>query len=124
MPNDVKAKLLLTRAKQLRKNQSDAEKLLWYYLRDRRLIGFKFKRQVVIGNYIVDFICVEKRLIIEADGGQHADQENYDNHRTEFLKSQGFHVLRFWNNDVLRNSEYVFNLIYEALISPHPNPLP
>jgi very-short-patch-repair endonuclease len=90
---------LRQRARDLRKNSTDAERQLWYYLRANRL-GFKFKRQVPIGAYIVDFACLEKRLIIELDGGQHMDNKIYDTNRTDWLMTHRFKVLRFWNRDV------------------------
>ena len=88
-------------------------------MRDRRLATFKFRRQVVIAPYIADFVCFERRLIIEADGSQHADNR-YDERRDAFLRAQGFAVLRFWNNDVLTNIAGVFDAIADALATPHP----
>jgi len=107
---------LLRRAKSMRSLQTKAEERLWYYLRDRRLKGFKFRRQVVIGNYIVDFICPDKKIIVEVDGGQHATQEKYDQKRTIFLESKGYKVLRFWNNEVLANSDSVLDVILLAVL--------
>jgi very-short-patch-repair endonuclease len=100
------------KARQLRKNSTDAEKHLWIHIRNRQLEGWKFKRQVPIGQYIADFVCFELKLIIEIDGGQHAVQVDYDLRRTEFLQSKGYRVVRFWNNEVLGNIEGVL----EALI--------
>jgi very-short-patch-repair endonuclease len=91
------------RAKALRSNMTDAERRLWYFLRAHRFRGTKFKRQATIGKYIVDFVCFEKHLVIEVDGGQHADSMA-DQQRTRWLEDQGFRVLRFWNNDVLKNT--------------------
>ena len=91
---------LRQRARDLRKNSTDAERHLWYHLRANRL-GFKFKRQVRIGAYVVDFVCLEKRLIIELDGGQHMDNQIYDTKRTEWLMAHRFKVLRFWIQTVL-----------------------
>ena len=88
-------------------------------LRDRRMPSFKFKRQFVIEPYIVDFVCFERRIIVEADGSQHAESE-YDQRRDAFLQLQNFTVLRFWNNDVLENASSVFDAISDALTSPHP----
>ena len=88
------------RARILRKNSTDAERKLWQHLRRYQINGYKFRRQHPIGPYVVDFVCFEKRLIIEVDGGQHAQQVEDDNARTEWLQSQGFQVLRFWNNQV------------------------
>ena len=89
-------------------------------LRDRRMPIFKFKRQVVIEPYIVDFVCFERRVIVEADGSQHVESE-YDAGRDQFLRDQGFSVLRFWNNDVLQNPAGVFDAISAALTTPHPS---
>ena len=111
-------------AKVLRGNQTDAERTLWRHLRNRQIGGYKFRRQVPIGNYIVDFVCFETRLIIEVDGGQHAVQLTADEARTDWLQSQGFTVLRFWNNDVLKNTAGVVEQIREHLTAPHPVPLP
>jgi len=116
----------------LRKNQTDAERKLWRCLRARELCGFKFRRQYPIGPYIVDFICVEKRLIVEIDGGQHATMSEIDNTRTEFLNARGYRVLRFWNNEALQQLDAVLAKILDSLTHPdpdpdphpHPNPLP
>ncbi len=91
------------KARQLRCNQTDVEKLLWKHIRNRQLNGFKFRRQYVIGVYIVDFICIQQRLIIELDGGQHMIQKQYDENRITYLIQQGYSLIRFWNNDVLNN---------------------
>jgi len=111
-------------ARSLRKNQTDAERKLWRRLRARELCGFKFRRQYPIAPYIVDFICVEKRLIVEIDGGQHATMTEIDNTRTEFLNARGYRVLRFWNNEVLQQLDAVLAKILDSLTHPHPNPLP
>ena len=114
---------LLKNAKSLRKSQTDAEIKLWYYLRAHRFMGLKFKRQKPIGKYIVDFICTEQKLIIELDGGQHADKVDYDEQRTKFLKNEGYQVLRFWNNQVLQEMESVLEAIHiEFALSPTPLP--
>jgi very-short-patch-repair endonuclease len=102
-------------ARQLRRNQTDAEKLLWSKLRNRALDGRKFRRQVPVGNYITDFLCSEAMLIVELDGGQHAEQQNYDQRRTRWLESQGFNILRFWNNDVLLNIGGVCDAVLAAI---------
>jgi len=116
---------LKTLARKLRKESTDAERLLWKYLRAHRMAGFKFKRQFVIEPYIVDFVCVEARLIIEADGGQHIEQCAEDQARTGYLESSGYRVMRFWNHEILTDTESVLEYIYKALIkSPLPNPLP
>lgn len=101
-------------AKNLRKNGTDAERHLWYYLRANRF-GYKFKRQVPLKRFIVDFACLEKHLIVELDGGQHQDNQTYDDQRTIELKQLGFRVLRFWNNDVFINTEGVLEMIRQAL---------
>jgi very-short-patch-repair endonuclease len=106
--------VLRQRARNLRKNCTYAEKHLWFNLRANRL-GFKFKRQVPLGTYIVDFVCFEKRLIVELDGGQHMDNQTYDMARTTWLNSHGFKVLRFWNNDVLQQTSSVIEVIMGAL---------
>ena len=112
-------------ARKLRKESTDAERVLWKYLRAHRMAGFKFKRQFVIEPYIVDFVCIEARLIIEADGGQHLEQCAEDQARTEYLESSGYRVMRFWNHEILTNTGSVLEFIHNALIkSPLPDPLP
>lgn len=116
-------------ARRLRQSQTDAERALWLRLRDRRLNGWKFKRQAQIDKFVADFCCAEAKLIIELDGGQHAVQVAHDAERTLILKSMGYLVLRFWNNDVLTNIEGVLGEILLTLsqfapVPPHPNPLP
>lgn len=103
------------RARNLRKNSTDAERHLWYHPRANRL-GFKFKRQVPIGSYIVDFVCIEKRLIIELDGGQHMENKIYDTNRSDWLIVHGYRVLRFWNNDVFQKTSSVLEVITSALL--------
>jgi adenine-specific DNA-methyltransferase len=103
------------RAKKLRRDQTDVERKLWLALRDRRLGGKKFRRQVPIGSYIVDFLCLEQKLIVELDGGQHGEQAAYDDRRTDFLSGEGYRVLRFWNNDAIENFDGVLMTIAEAL---------
>jgi very-short-patch-repair endonuclease len=94
------------KARHLRKNQTEAEKLLWRTVRDRQLNGFKFKRQYPLWNYVADFICSELFLVVEVDGGQHCENKK-DEIRTKFLQSKGYEVVRFWNNEVLGNIEGV-----------------
>jgi len=108
---------LQKRARYLRTTSTDTEQHLWYYIRGRRLGKYKFKRQVFIGNYIVDFVCLWKKLIIELDGGQHSEKTYYDEKRTTFLESQGYKVLRFWNNEVLAETENVLEIIFHELES-------
>ncbi|MBP9806390.1 MAG: endonuclease domain-containing protein, partial [Candidatus Accumulibacter sp.] len=99
---------------------------LWYHLRAHRFLGLKFKRQKPMGRYIVDFVCLEQRLVIEIDGGQHAEQLDYDRRRDVWLRSQGFTVLRFWNNEVMQQLDEVLEQIRCTLtVSPSPpSPLP
>ena len=99
----------------LRRNSTDAERLLWKYLRAKQLESLKFKRQQPIGSFIVDFVCFEHKLIIELDGGQHVENIEPDLARTHWLESQGFSVIRFWNNDVLQNTEGVWQVIADHL---------
>ena len=106
---------MLDNAKTLRSNQTEAEQRLWYHLRAHRFMGLKFKRQKPIGRYIVDFVCLERWLIIELDGGQHAEQTTYDQHRDAWLCGQGYTVLRFWNNDVMQQLDSVLERIGAAL---------
>jgi very-short-patch-repair endonuclease len=108
-------------ARKLRKEQTDAERRLWWNLRNRQLEGWKFRRQFAIGNYIADFVCIDAKLIIELDGGQHSEQRKYDEQGTRELEKAGFVVLRFWNNDVLTNSESVIEEILRML---HPTDSP
>ncbi len=113
-------------ARRLRRDSTQAEQKLWRYLRARSLGGFKFVRQKPIGPYIVDFVCREKRLVIEVDGGQHADNSR-DAVRDRWLMEHRYRVLRFWNNEVLENIEGVWDTIFaaaSAATSPHPDPLP
>jgi len=116
-------------ARQLRSKQTDTENLLWSRLRTHRLFGLKFRRQQPIGAYVVDFLCPEKKLIVELDGGQHQDRADYDQGRDGWLQSEGYVVLRYWNNDVMSNLEAVLEDIGRvagvfAEASPSPQPLP
>ena len=99
------------KARSLRKNQTDAERLLWQKLRNRQLLNVKFRRQFPIEPYIADFVCLELKLIIALDGSQHFGQIAYDNKRSDFLKQRGFKIFRFWNNDVFKNTEGVMESI-------------
>lgn len=107
------SKKTLAYSKELRKNMTDAENLLWYYLRDKQLAGLKFRRQEAIDRYIADFVCYEKKLIIELDGGQHNEDENIkkDAVRQNYLEKNGFKILRFWNNEIFENMEGVLTTI-------------
>ena len=113
-------------AKRLRSEMTDGEQRLWRHLRSRQLDGLKFRRQATVGPYVVDFLCVEARLVVEADGGQHSEAR--DAARTRFLQSRGLRVLRFWNHDILQNVDGVLMTIAAAKNEveevPSPNPLP
>jgi very-short-patch-repair endonuclease len=109
-------------ARKLRRNSTDAERLLWYHLRDRRLAGHKFRRQYVIKPYIVDFVCLETKLIVEIDGSQHIEQEQDDIRRTKYLNSLGYEVVRFWNHEILLYIDNVLDDIHHRLITPSPQP--
>lgn len=104
-----------TRARSLRRNMTEAETVLWSKLRDRQIDGRKFRRQVVIGPYIADFACLEQRLVVEVDGGQHAEAAEKDAGRTAAIAEHGFEVIRFWNSDVLKNTSGVVEEIAVAL---------
>ena len=124
MPADI-----LEYSRDLRRRMTDAECLLWRVLRDRRLGGFKFRRQKAFGRYIVDFYCSQRRLAIELDGGGHADtrQQRYDEARTAALNAEGVLVLRFWNNEVVKETDAVLQQIWTALhehTAPSPCPSP
>jgi very-short-patch-repair endonuclease len=101
-------------ARRLRRDATDAERRLWSALRDRRLSDYRFRRQYPIGRFIVDFACTRHRLIVEADGGQHGNNEA-DRARTAWLADQGWRVLRFWNNDILANANGVVETILKEL---------
>ena len=104
-------------ARSLRKNETLAEKRLWEQLRNRTLEGFKFSRQVPVGPFIVDFVCREQQLVVEVDGATHSTDEElaYDNRRSEFLKSHGYAVIRFQNDEILNGLDEVLTLILQAL---------
>ena len=117
----------ISRARELRKQSTDAERLLWSRFRDRRLMGLKFRRQSPIGRYIVDFVCYEHNLIVEIDGAHHQEQRASDLCRTEWLNSHGFSVVRYWNNQVLEDMDSVLESIrmtLEVETSPSPQPSP
>ena len=120
---------LRERARQLRGHQTEAEERLWFHLRAHRFMGLKFKRQKPMGRYILDFICYAPKLVIELDGGQHAEQVAADRERDAWLEAQGFRVLRFWNNQVLGETDAVLEAIRRAVLvaeaeDPLPNPSP
>jgi very-short-patch-repair endonuclease len=114
---------------------TDAERRLWGAIRYRQLGGWKFRRQAPIGSYITDFVCFEKKIIVELDGAQHVEQHQYDAKRTAWFTSEGFRVVRFWNHQVIEELDDVLEVIWQALgatpradfasrESPHPNPPP
>ena len=105
----------MSQARALRRNQTTAEQRLWSRLRNRQLERHKFRRQVPLGRYIVDFSCYDSRLVIELDGGQHGERSVEDALRTQWLESRGFRVLRFWNNEVEENMDSVLMRILEEL---------
>jgi very-short-patch-repair endonuclease len=112
-------------ARELRNASTEAERQLWFHLRNRRLGGYKFRRQVVVDGYIVDFLCLEAKLIIEADGGQHCINRFQDEVRSTHLERLGYRVVRFWNHEILFETEAVLSSILDELLrSPHPNPSP
>jgi very-short-patch-repair endonuclease len=122
---------LLDNAKTLRRTQTDAEQKLWYHLRAHRFMGRKFKRQKPMGCYVVDFVCLEEKLVIELDGGQHAGRLEYDRERDLWLSGQGYTVLRVWNNELMNEMEGVLEKIRLVLsneadssdtLSPDPSP--
>jgi very-short-patch-repair endonuclease len=106
------------RARALRRNMTEAEKKLWSRLRERQIGNLKFRRQAPLEGYIVDFLCIEKRLVIEVDGGQHAELTAEDAERTAKLEAKGYRVLRFWNPDVMRNINGVVEMIMRAVGMP------
>ncbi len=114
---------ILAHARELRGHQTDAEHLLWEVLRAKRFLGLKFRRQHPFGRYILDFYCDELKLAIELDGGQHAEQQAYDAERTRYLGQQGLRVLRYWNNEVLAETEAVLEAIYQEIQRRMPSPL-
>jgi len=120
-----RSSLNTTFARELRNRETVAERNLWARLKSKQMEGVKFRRQQPIGNYIVDFVSLENRLVIEIDGGHHNEAEIYadDEKKTAWLGKEGYRVLRFWNNEVLTNMEGVLEKIREA-VHPHLNPLP
>lgn len=108
------------RARALRQNPTDAELLLWNRLRNRQLLNLKFRRQRPIGPYFADFACLEIGLVIEIDGGQHVEQVEYDEVRAAVMKDEGFRTLRFWNHEVLNETEAVMEKIWQVAESLTP----
>ena len=107
-------------ARKLRRTSTDAERKLWHYLRNRNLDKQKFRRQHPLPPYVVDFVCLESKLIVELDGGQHLEQGSRDEKRTAFLESLGFRVIRFWNDDVLLQPDLILEEILRHLNTPLP----
>lgn len=103
------------RARQLRRNMTDAEQILWCRIRNRQLLNAKFRRQFILGSYIVDFVCLEQRLVIEIDGSHRLHNKSYDDKRSACLTQQGFVVIRFWNHEVLGDIEAVLEVILNNL---------
>ncbi|MDR7150763.1 adenine-specific DNA-methyltransferase [Hydrogenophaga palleronii] len=103
------------KARELRGQMTDAESLLWQHFKGRRFQGFKFRRQRALGPYILDFVCLEVGLVIEIDGGQHAEQQDYDQARTALIESQGLTVIRFWNHEVMNETPAVLEKIWQTL---------
>ncbi len=117
------SKRLLEFARNLRADSTDTERRLWQLLRAHRFLNYKFRRQQPVGPYIVDFICFDAKLVIELDGGQHAEAKELDQHRDDWLQSEGYRVLRVWNNELLENETGVMEKILEMrTLSPTPLP--
>jgi ATP-dependent helicase HrpA/adenine-specific DNA-methyltransferase len=116
----------IERARQLRTQETWAEKLVWRWLRDRRFNGYKFRRQHPVGIYYLDFFCEEARLNIELDGRQHGfpEAQHHDGARAAFLKSRGIKTLRFWNSHLRRNTQTIHDTIFNELQARAPHPLP
>ena len=112
------SKIQKQNAKNMRNSPAPAEAILWLYLRKSGLNGLKFRRQQPVGTYVVDFLCCSKKIIIELDGGQHSENQEYDNIRDEFLKKEGYKVIRIWNNHIFNNIEGVIEYIKTCVESP------
>jgi very-short-patch-repair endonuclease len=110
-----------TFARAMRREPVECEKKFWWLVRDRRLGGHKFKRQVLIGSYIADFVCLERKLIVELDGGQHADRAAYDRRRDAFLAAKGFRVIRIWDWEFLESIDGALDMVLRELEKP-PSP--
>ncbi len=113
---------VVAKARKLRRSSTDVERKLWHRIRDKQIDEFRFRRQRPIGKYIVDFVCLDAMLIVELDGGQHAEDAAYDQKRTAFLESLGYRVLRFWNNEVIENMDGVLQRLQENLLRSRANP--
>ena len=121
-PTPVGVRRIVAAARKLRRTSTDVERKLWHRIRDKQLADFRFRRQRPIGKYIVDFICLEAKLIVELDGGQHANDVAYDERRTAFLRSLGYRVLRIWNNEVIENLDGVLERLHVEPLGANPNP--
>jgi very-short-patch-repair endonuclease len=122
----VKGGGLKAKARRLRRGQTETEKRLWRLLRNRELLGHKFRRQQPLSPFVVDFCCLEKKLVVELDGGQHAERPSLDERRTEWLKREGYRLIRFWDNEMFENTQGVLEKIFRHLDgapSPRPSPL-
>ncbi len=111
-------------ARRLRHAQTDVEQKLWFFLRNRQILNYKFRRQYIIDSYIVDFCCTEKKLVIELDGSQHLINKTKDEKRDRVLNEKGYKTLRFWDHEVLKETKSVLERIRLELMNPHPDPLP
>ena len=111
-----------TRAREMRRDPVAMEKLFWSMVRNRKLDGYKFKRQFPIGPYIADFVCVEERVIVELDGPFHAERKSYDEKRDRFLITKGFRVIRLTNNDFADNAGIALMIVRDALVTKAPSP--
>jgi len=116
---------IISNARRMRHEPTDAERKFWFAVRGRQFGGYKFKRQYPVGPYIADFVCLEQKLIVELDGGQHglAEHEEYDVARTTYLKMRGFRVLRYWNDELLRMPDVILEDVLRALTAPSPDRL-
>ena len=113
------------RARELRRSQTDAERKLWRELRDRQIAEYKFRRQHPIGPYIADFACPEAHLIVELDGGQHLERTNYDQSRSRYFEKRGWRILRFWDDEALKQTNVVLErILFELVAGPSPQPSP
>lgn len=118
----MRNKLTQARARKLRNQATDAERLLWRHLRLRQLGGFRFRRQVPVDGYVADFACMEVKLVIELDGGQHQEQTAHDGHRDALISAKGYRILRFWNNQVFEETNAVLEVILNELRARCPYP--
>ncbi len=112
----LRVRSIVATARKLRRSSTDVERKLWHRIRDKQVEGFRFRRQRPVGRFIVDFICLDARLIVELNGGQHAENVAHDEKRSAFLESLGYRVLRFWNSEVIENIEGVLERLREALL--------